>query len=137
MSEPTLAEMASAALPVVAKEVEEALAPEAAKVLTDLREFVAGEADKLRTELPQVVEQGTAHLHALGEAILNRYHSVMERIDAHLGGSTPAPAAPVAPEQAAAPATVESAAPAADTTTPAQATDAPAEPVAPTDTPAA
>lgn len=95
MSEPTLAELASAALPAAVKEVEGALAPEAAKVLGDLREFVSGEADRLRTELPQVVENGVAHLHALGEAILNRYHSVMERIDAHLGG-VPVPTQPAA-----------------------------------------
>lgn len=97
MSEPTLAALAAVGGPLL-KDAEQALAPEAEKVLGDLREFVAGETDKLRTELPAVVEQGTKHLHALGEAMLARYQSVMDRIDAHLGGSIPVP-----PTQSAAP----------------------------------
>src|SRR5436305_10746690 len=95
MSEPTLAALAAIGAPLL-KEAEQALAPEAEKVLGDLREFVSGEADKLRTEFPAVVEQGVAHLHNLAEAMLSRYHSVMERIDAHLGGATPS-AATLAP----------------------------------------
>jgi len=89
MSEPTLAALAAVGAPLL-KEAEQALAPEAQKVLGDLREFVSGEADKLRTEFPAVVEQGVTHLHNLAEAMLARYHSVMDRIDAHLGGATPA-----------------------------------------------
>jgi ElaB/YqjD/DUF883 family membrane-anchored ribosome-binding protein len=100
MSEPTLAALAAVGAPLL-KEAEQALAPEAEKVLTDLRAFVAAEADKLRTELPAVVETGVQHLHALGAGILARYQSVMDHIDAHLAGAVPASAvAPVDPTAA-------------------------------------
>lgn len=99
MSEPTLAELAALGAPLL-KAGEQALAPEAEKVLTDLRGLVAGEMDRLRTELPAVVEQGTAHLHNLGEALLSRYHAIMGHIDSLLTGATPAnpPAAPLPAE---------------------------------------
>lgn len=95
MSEPTLAAVEAAAGPLIA-DAEKALAPEAQKVLTDLHAFVAGEADKLRQELPGLVEAGVQHLHALGSSILGRYQAVMEHIDAHLTG-TVTPAVPTPP----------------------------------------
>lgn len=104
MSESTLAALAAVGAPLL-KEAEQALAPEAEKVLTDLRKFVSGEADKLRTEFPAVVENGVQHLQNLAEAMLGRYHSVMERIDAHLGGSVPAPVPTQPAESSSAPST--------------------------------
>lgn len=104
MSEPLIAAAEAIAGPLL-KQAEQALAPEAVKVLNDLKDFVSGEADKLRVELPQVVEIGVAHLHNLGAAILGRYQAVMDHIDAHLQGTLPAPvaadptAAPEAPTQ--------------------------------------
>lgn len=92
MSEPTIAAVEAAAAPLLG-EAEKALAPEAQKVLEDLHQFVAGEADKLRQELPGLVQEGLDHLHALGASILARYQAVMEHVDAHLTGTvTPAPA---------------------------------------------
>ncbi len=97
MSELTLAE---AAAPVL-KEAEKVLAPEAAAVLGNLREFVSGEMDKLRGELPAVVDAGVAHLHALGSGMVARYQAVMDHIDATLKGVTEPPVDPtVAPQEA-------------------------------------
>jgi hypothetical protein len=94
MSEPTLAAAEALAAPLI-KDAEQALAPEAKKALTDLHQFVADEADKLRQELPTLVETGVQHLHAIGSSILARYQAVMERIDAHLTGTaTPAEPSP-------------------------------------------
>jgi hypothetical protein len=94
MSELTLAEMAAGPL---VKEAEKVLAPEAVAVLGDLREFVSGEMDRLRGELPAVVDAGVAHLHALASGIVGRYQSVVDRIDATLKGATAPPAGAGAP----------------------------------------
>lgn len=102
MSEPTLAAVEALGAPLLA-DAEKALTPEAQKVLTDLHQFVAGEADKLRQELPTLVQTGVQHLHDIGGSILARYQAVMEHIDAHLTG-TVTPAAPSAPAQTSAPA---------------------------------
>jgi ElaB/YqjD/DUF883 family membrane-anchored ribosome-binding protein len=95
MTDPTLAAVEAVAAPLL-QDAEKALAPEARKVLTDLHQFVSDEADKLRQELPSLVEAGVQHLHALGASILGRYQAVMEHIDAHLTG-TVTPAAPSTP----------------------------------------
>jgi len=118
MSESTLAALAAIGAPLL-KEAEAALAPEAERVLVDLREFVSGEADKLRTQFPAVVDQGVAHLHNLAEAMLSRYNAVMDRIDGHLTGAV-GPSDPTTPPSDGSSTTSE--APSAGTT----ATDTPA-----------
>lgn len=89
MSEPTLAALSAIAAPLL-KDAETALAPEAKKVLTDLRAFMAQEQDKLRSELPQLAEQVAQHVHGIGTALLTRYQSVMDEVDAHLNGTATA-----------------------------------------------
>lgn len=78
------------------KDAAQALAPEAEKVLNDLKDYVTGEADKLRAEIPALAETAASHVHDMGAALLTRYQSVMDRIDAHLTGAAadPTPAAP-------------------------------------------
>lgn len=89
MSEATLAAVAA---PFI-QEAEKALEPAAAKVLTDLRAFVAGEADRVRKELPALAEQAAAHVHAVSTGVLAHYQAVTDHIDAVLAGKIPAPAA--------------------------------------------
>jgi len=90
MSEPVIAAVEAAAGPLL-QEAEKALAPEAAIALTDLHNFVTGEMDALRTQLPTLVGLGVEHLHNLGAELLNRYHAVIARVEAHLSGLTPEP----------------------------------------------
>ena len=88
-----LAGLEALAVPLL-KDVVVALTPEAEKVLGDLKVFVSAEADKLRTEMPQLAEQAAAHVHNIGAAVLARYQSVMDRIDGHLAGPVAAPVDP-------------------------------------------
>lgn len=102
MSEPTLAAAEAIAVPLL-KDAEQALAPEAKKVLTDLKAFVSGEADKLRGDLPQLAEAAAQHVHGIGSELLGRYQSVMDWADAHLNGTAavdPTPAAPASQPKA-------------------------------------
>lgn len=143
MSEPTIAAVEAAAAPLLA-DAEKALAPEATTVLTDLHQFVAGEADRLRQELPTLVGEGVQHLHDIGSSILGRYQAVMERIDAHLTGTVTAAAPPAPAPEAPAPSTPEGSvqAPAEPVTSMAPAAGEPAAATAettdapPTETPA-
>lgn len=91
-----LAGLEAVAAPLL-KDAVVALTPEAEKVLTDLKAFVSGEADKLRAEVPQLAEQAAQHVHGMGAALLARYQSVMDRVDAHLTGATPADPTPAVP----------------------------------------
>ena len=97
MSEPAIAAAEALAAPLL-KDAEQALAPEAAIALQDLHSFVTSEMDQLRADLPTLVGQGVEHLQNLGAELLNRYHGVIAKIEAHLGMGTPAPAA--LPQQA-------------------------------------
>ncbi len=96
MSEPTLAAVEAIAVPLL-KDAAQALTPEAEKVLADLKAFATAEADKLRTELPQLAEQAAQHVHGIGASLLTRYQSFMDRIDAHLTGAVSADPTPAVP----------------------------------------
>jgi hypothetical protein len=128
MSEPVIAAAEAVAAPLL-KEAEAALAPEAKKVLEDLHAFVSDEADRLRTQLPVLVQDGVTHLHNLAAEMLGRYQSVMERIDGHLTGTVTAapaqPTAPVAVDPTQAPSTTTEAS-SAPSSTPSTSTDTPA-----------
>ena len=91
-----LAGLEALAAPLV-KDAVAALTPEAEKVLTDLKTFVSGEADKLRAEMPQLAEQAAVHVHNIGASLLGRYQSVMDHIDAHLTGTVSADPTPAVP----------------------------------------
>lgn len=141
MSEPTIAAVEAVAAPLI-KDAEQALAPEAVKVLGDLKAFVGGEADKLRTELPTLVGTAMEHIHSIGTSMLERYQAVMDHIDAHLASATPdpdpsapaTPSAPVAQDPTPAPSTTPeaSSAPSSTPSTSDTTTPAPESPTAPT-----
>lgn len=97
MSEPVLQAAEALAAPLF-KEAVAALTPEAEKVLADVKAKLAAEADQLRAELPAKAEQAAQHVHDIASAVLGRYQSVMEWIDARVAGT---PASSVDPTQAA------------------------------------
>jgi uncharacterized protein YdhG (YjbR/CyaY superfamily) len=94
MSEETLAAVAAPFIQEAVKELE----PAAKEVLATVRAFVAGEADRVRTELPGLAEQAAEHVHAVASGVLAHYQAVTEHIDAVLAGHTPT----VAPDPTAA-----------------------------------
>lgn len=99
MSEQIVQAAEAVAAPLL-KDAVAALTPEAEKVLTDLKAYVSGEADKLRAEIPAKAEEAAQHIHDLGTSLLARYQSLMDRVDAHLTGA-PASAATADPTSAA------------------------------------
>lgn len=80
------------------------LEPAAVATLQDLKAFVHGQADRLRTALPTLEQTALTHVRAISNAVLAEYDNVLERIDSHLTGATPnvpsasnVPAGPVDP----------------------------------------
>lgn len=96
MSEPVLQAAEALAAPLF-KEAVAALTPEAEKVLTDVKAKLAAEADQLRAELPAKAEEAAQHVHDIASAVLGRYQSVMEWIDARVAGGAAADPTPAAP----------------------------------------
>jgi hypothetical protein len=98
MSEPTVTE------PAIVPEVTRDLTAEERGLFTELRDFTSAEADKVRSALPQLVEQATAYIHDMGAALLAHHSGVIGWIEDRLnvGTTAAAPAqapavAPVAP----------------------------------------
>jgi hypothetical protein len=79
------------ALASVAGTVAKDLEPAAVATLQDLKTFVHGQADRLRTALPVLEEKALAHVRSISAAVLGEYDNVLARIDSHLAGN-PAPA---------------------------------------------
>lgn len=123
------------------------LEPAAVATLQDLKGFVHGQADRLRTALPMLEEKALAHVRSISAAVLTEYDNVLARIDSHLAGapasSTPAVVESNAGSAAVAPVDPTAAAPAPqDTPTDSSASSTPpstesASATPSTDTPAA
>ena len=96
MSEPVLQAAEALAAPLF-KDAVAALTPEAAKVLADVKAKLAAEADQLRAELPAKAEEAAQHVHDIASAVLGRYQTVMEWIDAKVAGAATADPTPAAP----------------------------------------
>jgi len=78
------------ALASVAGTVAKELEPAAVATLQDLKTFVHGQADRLRTALPVLEQKALEHVRGISAAVLSEYDSVLARIDSHLTGAAPA-----------------------------------------------
>lgn len=81
------------ALETVAGTVAKDLEPAAVAALEDLKALVHERADRLRTALPLVEQKALAHVRSISDAVLAEYDGLVARIDSHLAGATPTPAA--------------------------------------------
>ncbi len=66
------------------------LEPAAVATLQDLKTFVHGQADRLRTALPALEQKALEHVRGISNAVLAEYDNVLARIDSHLTGAAPA-----------------------------------------------
>lgn len=84
-----MSEMAVEALAApLFKDAVAVLTPEAEQALRDVKAKLAAEADRLRAELPAKAEAAAAHVHGIASTVLARYQSVVDWVDARLGGAS-------------------------------------------------